>query len=689
MKILLSWLKEFVSLPSDVRRLAEDMTMLGLPVDSVTTEGKETVLELDITTNRPDCLSHYGVARELAAFYGRKLKQSAEAGEPAPAGNSGPDSIVEIAAADLCRRYSARIIRGVRIATSPPWLARRLERVGVRPINNVADATNFVLMAYGHPLHAFDLDRLEGGRIIVRRAVPGEILKTLDGQDRMLSSEDLVIADARRPVALAGVMGGQDSEITPSTQNVLLESAWFDAIAVRRTSKKQGLHTEASHRFERGADMAATLSAANRCIELIRQLAGGTLDPNVVDVFPGRKPQHTILLRRSELQRHLGINIAPREVKKILSRLGFSPQPEGKSTWLCAVPSFRVDVSCEIDLVEEIARHYSYDRFPLRLPAATGGVPRKAPHATQEQRLRAFLAGLGYNEALSFVLVSRVTESFAQSPPVPLANPLSEEGAFLRSSMVPGLLAALQWNLNRGQQTVRLFEIGNVYRREEDGFQQPPMLALAATGERIEAFVGQPAKPFDLLDLKGDLEQVAEQFQIGPCLFDAKELPDYYRPGYRARMVVEGKTVACMGQLHVEVAERWKIRRPVFMAEVDLDALYAVGLRLPQVQPLSRFPAVERDFSVMLPETVWFEAVRDAVVSLGIPELVAVAPVEIFRGGPVPHGSYSLLLRVTLQSHQTTLTEEQLAAYSARIVDSLQRQLGAQIRMGGEGQQTQ
>ncbi|MBI4465655.1 MAG: phenylalanine--tRNA ligase subunit beta, partial [Acidobacteria bacterium] len=509
MKILFSWLKEFVSLPSDMRRLAEDLTMLGLPVDSVSTEDGETILELDITTNRPDCLSHYGVARELAAFYGRKLKPFGPGDPEISADHSAENSVVEIAAADLCRRYSARIIRGVQIAPSPPRLRRRLERVGVRPINNVADATNYILMAYGHPLHAFDLDRLEGHRIVVRRAAPGEMLKTLDGVERQLSSEDLVIADARRPVALAGVMGGQDSEITGSTRNVLLESAWFDPVAVRRTSKKQGLHTEASHRFERGADIAATVAAASRCIELMQELSGGTVDPNIVDVYPGQRPDLRIRLRRSELARHLGIQIPAGQAKKILSRLGFRPEAEGRSAWVCSVPSFRVDVKHEIDLVEEVARLYGYDRFPLHLPGAPGQAARKAPHAEPEQRLRTVLRSLGYDETLGSVLVSRVTEAFADSPPIPLANPLSEESAVLRFSMVPGLLAAVQWNLNRGQQTVRLFEMGHVYRHAQNGFQEPPMLALVATGERVEASVGQPAKLVDFYDLKGDLEQIA------------------------------------------------------------------------------------------------------------------------------------------------------------------------------------
>ena len=332
MKLLLSWLQEFVSVPSEPRQLAEELTMLGLAVDSVTTEEGGTVFEIDVTTNRPDCLSHYGVARELAARYGGVAAAFPETPMEKPRARRR-DPVVAITAADLCRRYSARIIRGVKVGQSPDWLARRLERVGARSINNVADATNYVLMGYGHPLHAFDLDRLEKGRIVVRRAGESELLRTLDAVERRLTRDDLVIADAKRPVALAGIMGGLDTEISLHTQNVLLESAWFEPVTVRRTSKKQGLHTEASHRFERGADLGATLAAANRCIELIRELAGGELDAHVSDVYPKPKQVQTILLRHAELARHLGMEIPAADVERILAGLGFChppPDPGGK-----------------------------------------------------------------------------------------------------------------------------------------------------------------------------------------------------------------------------------------------------------------------------------------------------------------------------------------------------------------------
>lgn len=655
--------------------------MLGLTVDSVETAEGDTLFEIDVTTNRPDCLSHYGVARELALGHGGLTVSFPEnpAGKPRARRR---DPVVAITATDLCRRYSARIIRGVRVGPSPDWLAKRLERVGVRSINNVADATNYVLMEFGHPLHAFDMERLEKSRIIVRRAADNEVLRTLDGVERRLTSNDLVIADAKRAVALAGVMGGLDTEISRHTTNVLLESAWFEPVAVRRTSKKQGLHTEASHRFERGADIGATVAAANRCIELIRELAGGDVDSHVSDVYPQPKAAQTVLVRGGELARHLGLEVPAEDVERILAGLGLAPRPRGRTGWRATVPTHRVDVSREIDLVEEVARHYGYDRFPLRLPPASGQPARKPPHTVKEERLRSLLLGLGYDETLSSVLVSRATEEFGEAPPVVLSNPLSEEAAILRTSLVPLLLSAVQWNRNRGQETVRLFEIGSIYQRGENGFREPPVLGVVATGDRVEAGLNQPPRRYDWLDLKGDVEQCAELFELGALVFEEKGLPPYYRVGHAAQAAVEGTPVARLGELSPEAAEQWKFRQPVFVAEIFLERLYGRDLRLPRAKPISRFPAVERDFSLLLPRNVRFDNIREAVLSLGISELTGVTPVEMIADRPpATPERYSLLLRLTLQSYETTLTETELAGWNTRVIECLEKQLGAQIRM--------
>ncbi|HWP83865.1 MAG TPA: phenylalanine--tRNA ligase subunit beta, partial [Terriglobia bacterium] len=623
-------------------------------------------------------------AREVAARYGLPLTIPAAPGienfKARPRAGRRKDDLVEIIATDLCPRYSARLIRGVEVKPSPEWLARRLELAGVRAINNVADATNYALLAYGHPMHAFDLDRLEGGRIVVRRAEAGERLTTLDGTERVLTSDDLVIADARRAVALAGVMGGQDTEISTTTKNVLLESAWFDPVAIRRTAKRQGLHTEASHRFERGADIEATLPCAARCIELIRELAGGQVDPALVDAYPRPAPRQQVLLHRWELARHLGVEIPAEEIERILYALGFHPRAKGRTGWICLVPSYRVDVAREIDLVEEVARHYGYDRFPLRLPAAAGEASHNTPQAEKEERLRSRLLGLGYDETISLVLVSRAVEPYGEAPPIALSNPLSEEAAVLRTSLVPGLLEALQWNQNRGQENVQLFEIGNLYLRQGTAYREPPVAALAAMGDRVEGGIDRPASAFSFYDIKGDVEQLVGLFakQNGQCV--AGDLPFYYRPGHSACLLLNGQLAARFGQLHPEEAERRKLRRPVFLGELFLETLYSLPLPVPQALPLSRFPAVERDFSVVLPDRVAFDAVRQCLAGLGLSELIGLQPVEIFRGGAIEPGHYSLLLRVTLQRMDRTLTEAELSECSRRIIQALQETLGATIR---------
>ncbi len=695
MKILLSWLKEFVALDAEPRQIAHDLTMLGFAVDALTHEQGETIFELDITTNRPDALNHYGIARELAARYGVSLKPAFGAPQPpAPLHDTKPrargsrkDGVVEIKATDLCPRYSARILRDVTVKPSQDWLRQRLELCGLRAINNIADATNYVLLAYGHPLHAFDLDRLQGGRIIVRNARDGEKLKTLDGIERVLTPPDLVIADAKNAVALAGIMGGESSEITSTTRNVLIEAAWFDPSTIRRTAKALGMRTEASHRFERGADIAATLPAASTCAELIQTLAGGEIDPASLDAYPKPTARPIVILRRAEIARHLGMDLPSADVMRILAPLGFSPREKGRighTAWTCTVPSHRVDISREIDFVEEIARHHGFDKFPVRLPASSGYASHRTLHARKEDRVVERVLALGYDETISAVMVNRAALRYSAATPVALSNPLSEESAVLRTSMVSGLLEAVEWNMNRGQRHVRLFEIGKTYERRSDGCAESAMLCLAATGGREPDRVGAAGRSFDFFDMKGDVAQLAELFALGEISLDSRELPDYYRARHAARLTVGGKFIARFGQISSAEMELRKFRQAVFLAEVSLDALYALALQPPQVKPISRFPEVERDFSLTLSDETTYEAVRAAVLAAGITGVESICAVETFQDESLrAKKSYSLLLRVTLQSAQGTFTEAELADASAKIVAALESRTGARIRSAG------
>jgi phenylalanyl-tRNA synthetase beta chain len=678
MKIALDWLKEFVDIPVEPRQLRSDLTMLGLNVESLSAARDGWVLDVEVTTNRPDCLSHYGVAREAATFYRRPLKHLEfpvkESSEP-----TSSEIAIEIADPDLCWRYCGRVVRNVQVKPSPEWLQKRLEAVGQRPINNVADVTNYVLMELGHPLHAFDLSRVRQRKIIVRRAKPGEHLTTLDGVERTLAAEHLVIADAQRAVALAGVMGGEDSEIGSSTRAVLLESAWFEPTSIRQTSKAHGMHTEASHRFERGADIQMAPVALDRAATLIAELAGGEILRGMVDVYPGRKLREDLVLRRSTILRVLGAEISWEEVERILRGLGFETQRRGTEGWRVTPPSFRPDVTREVDLVEEVARHHGYDKLPTRLRSAPPHVEKDLVRE-KELAVSARLVALGYREIIPSSMVDPAENArFTERPPVVLANPLSQEASALRSSAIPSMLRALRWNLDRGQNDLRLFEIGKTYSPRSEGLaDERRVLTLGLTGRCRAASVREAARDLDFFDLKGDLEVLFEIFGLDDLQFEAKGC-DYYDEHSSGRFGVKGQNLAVFGQLNSNYARDYKLRQDVWLADVDLDLLLRAPLRSFAFREFSRFPAVERDFSLIVPEGRTYREIEEAVRSLGLEALQSLVPGDVFRGGAISEGYYSLLLRVVFQRPTHTLTSEEIAELSQQVLGALQS-LGVRLR---------
>jgi phenylalanyl-tRNA synthetase beta chain len=690
MRILPAWLREFVNVAADDRQLAEDLTSAGIAVESVAEENGATIYEMDLTTNRVDAMNHYGVAREASAIYGVELK----AFEPKlPSPERGPSTPLPSVAslrmthdggfpiviedAQGCARYTARIIRGVKIGTSPERIAKRLELMGSRAINNAADATNYAINELGHPTHAFDLDLLEGGTIIVRRAREGEVLKTLDGEDRKLTTDDLVIADAKKPVALAGVMGGFDSMITEKTMNVLIESAWFDPATIRSMAKRHGMHTDASHRFERGADWGITPVACDRVAELILETAGGELVGERIDTVARKVERPPIALRGSEVKRILGIEISADEIDRILSHLGFGVAHRGND-FSVTIPTWRLDVEREIDLLEELARIYGFNKFPNTLPSFTGAV-RALPNEEKDSRVRQTMLALGYDEAISITFISAEdAKTFGGAEPLALANPLSEEAGYMRNSLAPGLLNMIAYNLNRGTSDVRLFEAGEVFEKLGAGHDEHRGLAFAATGNLAPHSVHGEAEPATFFHLKGNVEQILRAFQHDKLYFDPKT-PEYFHPGRSARAVLDGETVACFGQLHPEVAAARKLRQDVFLAEVFLDRLYRHPLREPKYQRFSKFPAVGRDFSFFFDDAVTFEHIHTAVEALGIAELQSFVPVEIYRGEKVGTGKYSTLLHAEFQSQERTLRDDEVAHWSAQIVKALEG-LGGVLR---------
>ena len=677
MKLSPAWLREFVDAKVDDHRLAQDLTSIGIAVESISSEGKTAVFEMEIGTNRPDAMNHYGVAREASVIYNLPLR-AVDSKLPAVPGN--PEFTIEIADTAGCARYTARIVRDVHIKPSPDAIAKRLMLVDQRPINNAADATNYTLWEMGHPTHVFDLDLLAGGKILVRRASSGETLRTLDGVERKLTPEDLVIADAVKPVALAGVMGGFDTMITGQTRNILIEAAWFDPATIRKSSRRQGLHTDASHRFERGADFEATTRACDRVAALILESAGGKLAGGAIDVVARQVDLAPVALHLSEVHRILGEKLETNEIFRILQQLGFELMPErgGDPDFTVRIPSWRLDVEREIDLVEEIARLHGYDKFVNTLPAYAGAVI-EAPDAEKDTKLRTALLALGYNEAVSLTFISHEdAETFSSARVIELANPQSEEASVMRSSLVPGMLNMLAYNLNRGADNVRLFEAGSVFEAIEGAKAEPKRICMGATSPPLQKTPGWGTRDGGFFDLKGDVENLLHAFQHRSLRYDA-QTAEYYYPGHSARALMEGALVAQFGQIHPDIAIARKLRQSVFVAELYLDRLYPQGLRAIRYQPLPRYPAVERDFSFVFNDGVTFEKIQQTVIGLGLTQLRSFVPVEIFRGGKVPAGRYSLLLRARLQSAERTLREDEVAQWSAQIIKVLE-DLGGKLR---------
>ncbi len=669
---------------------------------------------MDITTNRVDAMNHYGIAREAAAIYGIRL---ASLDTFLPQAKLGPAFPVRIEAPESCGRFTARILRSVNVKQYdsymsayrreqengfPAWdpeneVARRFHLLGQKLISNAVDATNYVTLAMGHPTHAFDLDKLEGG-IVVRRARKGEKLRTLDGVERTLDLDDMVVADERKALGLAGVMGGWDSMITPETKNILVEAAWFDPAAVRRMSRRHGIHSDASHRFERGADFNAPPVASALVSRIILE-SGGYLEGELTDVIVPEAEARTakrapVKLAVSEAQRILGTTedgagITESTCTEVLTALGCTLAPQGSAgEFVVTLPSWRLDLEREIDLIEEIARVFGYNRFANTLPAFSGTV-LELPLATKESAVRELLLASGYHEAVSSTFCSAADAVlFAPQPgtSVAVGNPLNDEAGMLRPSLLPGMLTMLAHNLNRNVNRARLFEMGTVFSGSPERVEERPGLSFGATGEWNSGGPHQPARGVDFYDLKGSVEALLERFAKKSVYFDAFPgapdlMPPWLHPGRAARCVVDGSTVGYFGQLHPAEADRRKLRQPVYLGEVYLQRLYALALRQPAARELSRFQPVQRDFSFFFPDEVKWQAVATAIGGLEILELAEYRPAEIFRdakGHSVPAGQYSMLVSTTFQAPDRTLRDDELQSWSEAIVRALEALGGKQ-----------
>jgi phenylalanyl-tRNA synthetase beta chain len=697
MDILSSWMRSYLpALAVSDAQLAEDLTLRGVAVEGIfAVEGGGaggSRFEMDITTNRVDAMNHYGVAREAAAIYDVALKPLSEGiGAPVAETRPGDGFPVRIEAKDLCGRFTARVIRGVTVGPSTGLIAEYFAALGQKAISAPVDVTNFGWLAMGQPTHVFDLDKIVGG-IVVRRARAGEKLQLLDGSERTLVAEDLVIADEVKALSLAGVMGGWDSRVTEATKNILVEAAWFDPAAIRASSRRHGLHTDASHRFERGADFDAAPLANHLVTRLVVEQSGGEVVGPLVDVVISELAAKTaeraaISLKVSEVRRHLGstadgLGIGEEIVAQYLGALGCGLTRTAAGEYAVKLPSWRLDLEREIDLIEEVARVYGYNRFADTLPSFAGAV-RELPHALQERAIRETLRALGFTEVVSSTFTSaEEAATFGTSmgtAAVAIGNPLSAEAGMLRPSLAPGMATMLAHNLHRDERSVRLFEMGTVFSGSTEKVDERVRLALGLTGS-AEASALYKAEDALFYETKGAVEALLAKFG-GTVSFDASELPGWVAPGRGARALLDGKSMAVFGELSATELQARKLRQSCVIASVDAQKLLQTRLRQPVSRELSRFQAVERDFSFVFPDAVTWATIEDVFRGWGLEELRNVRPVEIFRdakGKAVAAGSYSLLLRVVFQSQARTLTDDEMMLWTEWIVAQLTELGGTQ-----------
>ena len=706
MRILVSWLRELVPVPVGIDELAEALTRHGFEVTAVDPApesparppaGPDAVLDLEIATNRPDCLSVLGIAREVSAIYGNPLNWPPLAG-PSAAGAAVPVTIEEAGAA-ACSRYAASLA-DVRVTPSPAWMAARLEAAGVRPINAVVDVTNYVMLELGHPMHAFDFDRLAGGELRVRPARSEETVRTLDGDERALRDDMLVIADAAQAQAVAGVMGSADSEVTGATVRVALESAWFDPLSVRRTSRRLRLSTDASYRFERGADIEAPVLAMRRAHALLEEVGAGAPRGGIVDRYPAPRRRVTVALRHARIGRVLGIGVAPDFVPATLERLGFGVEPgpddAGGATWRVTAPGHRVDVSREIDLIEEVARHHGYHRLPSTFPPLRRPAAPPADALERRRLLRRVLTAGGCSEAITYgFLEEAAAQPFvaAGDELARLANPLSETFAVLRPSLIPGLLDALVYNRRRGRRDIRLFEIGR--RFGADAGETAAVAVVVAgpaapehwsDGQRWRTGDGRGDRvpPADFYDLTGIVERVLDAVGVAPTFV----APDGAGPAWFAAQhsaVVQASvpgeadpvTVGHAGLLEPALADARGLPAAsgaVYAAELDLDAVARAGRDRRRIiaSPPPRFPAIVRDIAIAVDRSLPAATVRDTIRAVAPDSLVAVRAFDRYEGPGIGAGQVSLAFRLTFRRNDRTLTD-------AEVQRTLQ-EIGAALR---------
>lgn len=687
MRVSLDWLKDFIDVKGGAEKAQQSLTMTGLEVSSIINIENDSVMDIEITPNRPDCLSVLGVARELASATARPLKvpQSVKKAYMKK-GNSRGSVKIEVVDKKGCPRYVGAIIKNVKVGPSPKWLVERLNAMGVRSVNNIVDITNYVLFELGQPLHAFDLDKLEGKRIIVRHAKKGESIVTIDGVKRDLDPDMLVIADTRSPVAIAGIMGGKHTEISNETHTILLESAYFNPITVRKAQRKLGLASESSYRFERGVDMGMILAASARAQEMIRDIAGGRVKGTITDSGGRIEKEKEIVLNLDEVPRVLGIDIKSNSIIDFFKRLDLKPLKRGKNQISVKVPSYRQDLDREIDLIEEIARLYGYDKMPSKNPVF--GIQKyyeeeKKDQYSFEKETKRILCSLGLNEVLTYTLTSRFSvESLGISfdNAVRLANPLSSNQEFMRPSLISEMLEVVSWNLSRNNSLLKLFELNKIYLVDGQTKKicEKSSLSIGICGETRGNWK-ENSRALDFFDLKGTVEGLLDEIGIKDYVIEKQE-SFIFRQELSAHVKINGETIGTIGEVKPEIAKKFDIKEKTYLAEIDIEGLLRHTGQGKRFATLPRYPSMKRDISLLVDDSVDSSSIFDLVRDVGGELVRSIGAFDLYRGQQVQEGKKSLAYRVEYRSDEKTLKDEDVSLIHKNIQDVLVKKLGAQIR---------
>ncbi len=678
MKISYSWLKEYVNISLAPDKLAHLLTMAGLSVESVKRFGDDYVFEIEITANRPDWLSVIGVAREIAALTGEKLKAPKVAN--IKAGSSVAGLKVRIEERSLCPRYTARVIRNVKVGESPAWLRARIEAMGLRSVNNIVDITNFCLFETGEPMHAFDFDKISLGEIFIRKALEGEKVVSIEGTEKTLDKSMLVIADGKKTIAIAGVMGAANTEVTGATKNILLEAAYFDPVSVRRTSRKLAISTESSYRFERRVDPDNIVCSSNRALEIIIKIVGGEPGP-LIDMGNKETKKNAINLRIEKVNKLLGTEISASIMKKIVLALGIKIKGSSGKKMALEAPSFRCDIKNEIDVIEEIARVYGYDKIPITLPKIVEQPTRFDRTMVVRKKIRECLTALGSDEIITYSLLSRkmveASEASGDSI-VGIANPLTNEQEMMRPNLLSGMMNAILWNINRKTKDLKLFEIGNVYFKKDEKYGERMHLAIGITGENAVGWV-RGSSGANFFGLKGMIETLFMELGIEAPEFKCAR-KNGFLSGECAEISIATESVGMMGRISGKVLHNFDIKENVYMVEINLDTLLKYVKLEKRFVELSRYPSVFRDISILaekgLPNAELVSAAKIAGGSI----LRDIRLIDRYEGKQIPEGRQSLTYRLEYCDPSKTLEEKDVLDIHGRVLGELEAKFGAKLR---------